>query len=83
MSIVRVIDLIETGLDKLPYAEDHYELVKQTADRQQERLDYLENRIRTLKKEKNRIVTLTKISFSFFQFFVTTVFVTVFAIRIS
>jgi predicted DNA-binding protein YlxM (UPF0122 family) len=43
MSIERVISLIETALDKLPYAETHYQLAKQAADRQQERLDYLES----------------------------------------
>lgn len=48
MSIEMVISLIETDLDKLPYVEVHYEQVKQAADRQQERLDYLENRIHTL-----------------------------------
>jgi predicted DNA-binding protein YlxM (UPF0122 family) len=59
MSIERVIDLIETGLDKLPYVEDHYQLAKQAADRQQERLDYLENRRRTLEEERNKMVILS------------------------
>jgi DNA-binding CsgD family transcriptional regulator len=59
MSIERVISLIETALDKLPYVEDHYELVKQAADRQQERRDYLENRIRPLEEERNKTVILS------------------------
>jgi transposase len=65
MSIERVISLIETALDKLPYVEDHYEQVKQAADRQQERLDYLENRIHTLRKEKSRMVTLPSSSYHY------------------
>jgi predicted DNA-binding protein YlxM (UPF0122 family) len=65
MSIERVISLIETDLDKLPYVEVHYEQVKQAADRQQERLDYLENRIHTLKKEKSRIVVLPSSSYHY------------------
>jgi hypothetical protein len=65
MSIERVIRLIETALDKLPYAEAHYELVKQAADRQQERHDYLENRIHTLRKEKSRMVTLPSSSYHY------------------
>jgi predicted DNA-binding protein YlxM (UPF0122 family) len=64
-SIERVIDLIETGLDKLPYVEDHYRLAKQAADRQQERLDYLESRIRTVKDEKSRVVTLPSSSYHY------------------
>jgi transposase-like protein len=60
ISIERLIDLVETALNKLPYAEDHYELAKQAADRQQERRDYLENRIRTLKeRERNKMVILS------------------------
>jgi len=60
MSIERIISLIETALYKLPYAENHFELAKQAADRQQERLDYLENRIRTLKEEeRNKMVMLS------------------------
>jgi predicted DNA-binding protein YlxM (UPF0122 family) len=65
MSIEMVISLIETDLDKLPYVEVHYEQVKQAADRQQERLDYLENRIHTLKKEKSRIVVLPSSSYHY------------------
>jgi predicted DNA-binding protein YlxM (UPF0122 family) len=65
MSIERVISLIETALDKLPYAETHYQLAKQAADRQQERLDYLESRIRTVKNEKSRVVTLPSSSYHY------------------
>jgi DNA-binding CsgD family transcriptional regulator len=65
MSIERVISLIETALDKLPYAEAHYEQVKQAADRQQERLNYLENHIHTLNKEKSRMVTLPSSSYHY------------------
>jgi DNA-binding CsgD family transcriptional regulator len=59
MSIERIINLIETALDKLPYVEDHYEQAKQAADKQQERLDYLENRIRTLDEKRNKTVILS------------------------
>jgi predicted DNA-binding protein YlxM (UPF0122 family) len=65
LSIERIISLIETDLDKLRYVEVHYEQVKQAADRQQERLDYLENRIHTLKKEKCRIVVLPSFSYHY------------------
>jgi hypothetical protein len=65
MSNERVISLIETALYKLPYVEAHYEQVKQAADRQQERLDYLESRIHTLKKEKSKMVTLPSSSYHY------------------
>ena len=60
-----VISLIETALYKLPYVEAHYEQVKQAADRQQERLDYLESRERTLQEEKSRMVTLPSSSYHY------------------
>jgi transposase-like protein len=65
MSIERVIGLIETALDRLPYVEDHYEQAKQAAARQQERVDYLENRLHTLKKEKTRMITLPSSSYHY------------------
>jgi predicted DNA-binding protein YlxM (UPF0122 family) len=65
MSIERVVSLIETALDKLPYAETHYQLAKQAADRQQERLHYLESRIRTVKNEKSRVVTIPSSSYHY------------------
>jgi hypothetical protein len=65
MSIERIVKLVEIALDSLPYVEAHYEQVKQAADRQQERLDYLESRIHTLKKEKSKMVTLPSSSYHY------------------
>ena len=65
MSREKVANLVETALYKLPYVEAHYEQVKQAADRQQERLDYLESRIHTLKKEKSKMVTLPSSSYHY------------------
>jgi hypothetical protein len=42
MSIERVIQQVENALDRLPYVETHHDQVKLAADRQQERLKYLE-----------------------------------------
>jgi hypothetical protein len=63
MSIEGIVKLVEIALDSLPYVEAHYEQVKQAADRQQERLDYLESRERTLQEEKSRMVTLPSSSY--------------------
>jgi DNA-binding CsgD family transcriptional regulator len=65
MSIERIVKLVEIALDSLPYVEAHYEQVKQAADRQQERLDYLESRERTLQEEKSRMVTLPSSSYHY------------------
>jgi cell division septum initiation protein DivIVA len=65
MSSEKVANLVETALYKLPYVEADYEQVKQAADRQQERLDYLESRIHTLKKEKSKMVTLPSSSYHY------------------
>jgi hypothetical protein len=64
MSIERVADLVETALFKLPYAETLFEQAKRAADRQQERLDYLENQ-HTLKEEKRRTITLPSSSYHY------------------
>jgi DNA-binding CsgD family transcriptional regulator len=60
MSIERVANLIETALYKLPYVETLFEQASQAEARKREKVDYLENRIRTLKEEKrNKMVTLS------------------------
>jgi hypothetical protein len=65
MSIERVIQQVENALDRLPYVETHHDQVKLAADRQQERLKYLETREGTLQEEKSRMVALPSSSYHY------------------
>lgn len=61
MSYEKVASLVDNALNKLPYTETLLEQAKWAADRQQERFDSLENRIRALQEEekrRNRMITL-------------------------
>jgi predicted DNA-binding protein YlxM (UPF0122 family) len=64
MSFEKVANIVDTAIDKLPYMETLYEKAKQAADRQQDRIDYLENRRRSLEEEKrSRMITLPSSSY--------------------
>jgi predicted DNA-binding protein YlxM (UPF0122 family) len=66
MSYECVADIVDIAVEKLPRVEILYERAKQAADRQKERFDYLENRIRTLNEEKrSKTVTLPYSSYYF------------------
>jgi hypothetical protein len=52
ISFERIANLVDIALERLPNAETLFEQAKRAAKRQQERLDYLENRIRSLEEEK-------------------------------
>jgi hypothetical protein len=55
ISFERIANLVNITLNRLPDLETLFEPAKRAIDRQQERLDYLENRIRPLEaKEKRR-----------------------------
>ncbi len=54
MSFEAVANLVEIDLHKLPHMERLYERAKQAADRQQEKVDYLENHTRSLEEEEKR-----------------------------
>jgi hypothetical protein len=61
ISFERIANLVDIALERLPNVETLFEQAKWAADRQQERLDYLENRIRSLEEEEKRrkgIITL-------------------------
>jgi transposase len=51
LSYEKVASLVDNAINKLPYVETLLEQAKWAADRQQERLDSLENRIRSLQEE--------------------------------
>ena len=62
ISFERIANLVDIALERLPNVETLFEQAKRAADRQQERLDYLENRIRSLgerrkKEERNDYIT--------------------------
>jgi hypothetical protein len=54
ISFERIANLVDIALKRLPNVETLFEQAKRAADRQQERLDYLENRIRSLEEEEKR-----------------------------
>ena len=54
ISFERIANLVDIALKRLPNMETLFEQAKRAADRQQERLDYLENRIRSLGEEEKR-----------------------------
>ncbi len=54
ISFERIANLVDIALNRLPNVETLFEHAKRAADRQQERLDYLENRIRSLEEEEKR-----------------------------
>ena len=54
ISFERIANLVDIALERLPNVETLFEQAKWAADRQQERLDYLENRIRSLEEEEKR-----------------------------
>ena len=52
ISFERIANLVDIALKRLPNVETLFEQAKWAADRQQERLDYLENRICSLEEEE-------------------------------
>ncbi len=54
MSFKAVANIVDIAIHKLPYMETLYEQAKRAADRQQDKVDYLENRIRSLDEEEKR-----------------------------
>lgn len=64
MSNEEVANVVDIALNRLPYMETLYEKAHGAALREQEKVDYLENRIRTLKEEKrNRMILLPSSSY--------------------
>jgi hypothetical protein len=62
MSIEAVANVVDIALDKLPSMEEHLDQAIRAAARKQEKVEYLENRIRFLEAEeeekKKRVITL-------------------------
>jgi hypothetical protein len=61
MSIEAVANVVDIALHELPYMESLLDQATRAAARAQEKVEYLENRIRTLEEEaekKKRIITL-------------------------
>ena len=61
MSIEAVANVVDIALHELPYMESLLDQATRAAARKQEKVEYLENRIRTLEEEaekKKRIITL-------------------------
>jgi DNA-binding transcriptional MerR regulator len=60
MSIEAIANLVDIALDRLPYMETLLDQATRAAARKQEKVEYLENRIRTLGEEekKKKVITL-------------------------
>jgi hypothetical protein len=54
MSLEAVADVVDTALHELPHMESLLDQATRAAAREQEKVDYLENRIRTLEEEEKR-----------------------------
>ena len=63
MSNEEVANVVDIDLNRLPYMETPYEKAHGAVLREQEKVDYLENRARTLKEEKSKMITLPTSSY--------------------